>query len=236
VWYRSGGLYVVGRDPKSGEIRTFAVDRIRRLEIGEDHFEVPESFDFDTYIGSSFGVIADQAVRVRILFEPGWATYVEERSWHDSQVFEKQPDGKIELRMDVGSTPDLRSWGLSFGSGAEVLEPEGLRAEVARWLVFCEDRVELEDLSPEIQAHTQPLAAGREPRHPLRRDKAAAPEPLAVTLSEVEQRVIASALARHGGNISQTARELGIDRNTLKRKLPRKAPPARPTKLRRPRS
>jgi DNA-binding NtrC family response regulator len=27
-----------------------------------------------------------------------------------------------------------------------------LRAEVARWVVFCDDRVELEDLSPEIQA------------------------------------------------------------------------------------
>jgi predicted DNA-binding transcriptional regulator YafY len=36
--------------------------------------------------------------------------------------------------MDVGSTPDLRSWILSFGSGAEVLEPEALRAEVAHEL------------------------------------------------------------------------------------------------------
>jgi hypothetical protein len=32
--------------------------------------------------------------------------------------------------MDVGGTPDLRTWVLSFGSGAEVLEPESLRAEV----------------------------------------------------------------------------------------------------------
>ena len=96
VWYRSGGLYVVGLDHKSGEVRTFAVDRIRRLEISDDRFEVPESFDFDRYIGSSFGVIADQAVRVRILFEPRWATYVEERNWHESQTFKKNPGGKIE--------------------------------------------------------------------------------------------------------------------------------------------
>ena len=125
---------MVGLDHKSGEVRTFAVDRIRRLEIGDDRFEVPKSFDFDTYIGSSFGVIADQAVRVRILFEPSWVTYVEERTWHESQSFKKGPGGRIELRMDVGSTPDLRSWILSFGSGAEVLEPAELRAEVAREL------------------------------------------------------------------------------------------------------
>jgi predicted DNA-binding transcriptional regulator YafY len=134
VWYRSGGLYVVGLDHKSGEVRTFAVDRIRRLEISDDRFKVPKSFDFDAYIGSSFGVIADQAVRVRILFERRWATYVEERTWHESQSFVKSPGGKIEIRMDVGSTPDLRSWILSFGSGAEVLEPEALRAEVAHEL------------------------------------------------------------------------------------------------------
>jgi predicted DNA-binding transcriptional regulator YafY len=142
VWYRSGGLYVVGLDHKSGEIRTFAVDRIRELEIADECFEVPDSFDFDTYIGSSFGVIADQAVRVRILFEPDWVTYVEERNWHESQSFKKAPGGKIELSMDVGSTPDLRGWILSFGSGAEVLEPENLRAEVARELENARVRYE----------------------------------------------------------------------------------------------
>ena len=32
IWYRSGGLYVIGFDHRSGEVRTFAVDRI--LHIG----------------------------------------------------------------------------------------------------------------------------------------------------------------------------------------------------------
>ncbi len=117
-------------------------ERVRQLELGDDRFEVPESFDFDSYIGSSFGVIAEQAVRVRIRFEPSWVTYVEERNWHESQTFEKAPDGRIELRMDVGSTPDLRSWILSFGSGAEVLEPEELRVEVARELEEARVRYE----------------------------------------------------------------------------------------------
>jgi predicted DNA-binding transcriptional regulator YafY len=36
--------------------------------------------------------------------------------------------------MDVGGSAELRSWILSFGSGAEVLEPAALREEVAREL------------------------------------------------------------------------------------------------------
>jgi predicted DNA-binding transcriptional regulator YafY len=134
VWYHSGGLYVVGLDHKTSEVRTFAVDRIRRIEPTDHRFEVPESFDFDDYLGSSFGVIAEQAVRVRIRFDRRWASYVQERTWHESQSFEKGPRGTVELCMDVGSTPDLRTWILSFGSGAEVLEPDGLRSEVAREL------------------------------------------------------------------------------------------------------
>ncbi len=134
VWYRSGGLYAVGFDHRSGEIRTFAVERIQSLEASDRRFAVQEGFDFDAYIGSSFGVISEPAVRVRIRFEPRWAGYVEERTWHPSQSLRSLPGGGLELTMDVGGTAELRSWILSFGSGAEVLEPESLREEVAREL------------------------------------------------------------------------------------------------------
>ena len=34
--------------------------------------------------------------------------------------------------MEVGGTAELRTWILSFGSGAEVLEPQALRTDVVR--------------------------------------------------------------------------------------------------------
>lgn len=130
VWYRSGGLYVIGLDHRSGEIRTFAVDRIRDVEATGEAFEVPESFDFDAYTASSFGVIAEPATRVRIRFDRAWALHVEEHAWHPSQRLERLGDGGVELAMEVGGTAELRNWVLSFGAGAEVLEPAALRAEV----------------------------------------------------------------------------------------------------------
>jgi predicted DNA-binding transcriptional regulator YafY len=130
VWYRSGGLYVVGLDHKSGEVRTFAIERIREIETAGRRFDEPDDFDFDAYIGSSFGVIAEAATRVRIRFEKSWATHVEERTWHPSQQLEREPDGRVLLTMEVGGAHELRSWILSFGAGAEVLEPDALRTEV----------------------------------------------------------------------------------------------------------
>ncbi|MDH3520293.1 MAG: WYL domain-containing protein [Myxococcales bacterium] len=130
IWYRSGGLYVVGRDHKSGEIRTFAVERIRALEATQRRFEPDPDFDFDRYIGASFGVIAEPATRVRILFERRWTHYVAERTWHESQRLTRRADGRLELAMEVGGSAELRTWVLSFGSGARVLEPATLRDEV----------------------------------------------------------------------------------------------------------
>ncbi len=140
VWYRNGGLYVVGFDHRSEEIRTFAVDRIQRIEATARRFDVLKGFDFDEYMGRSFGVIAEPAMPVRIRFERRWASYVEERTWHASQRIEPIKGGRIDLTMEVGGTADLRTWILSFGSGAEVLEPESLRKEVVRELAASLDR------------------------------------------------------------------------------------------------
>jgi predicted DNA-binding transcriptional regulator YafY len=163
IWYRSGGLYVVGFDHKSGEVRTFAVDRIRALDAIEDRFEPLADFDFDAYIGSSFGVIAEPASRVRIRFERRWTTYVEERTWHPSQTLERGSDGTLLLSMDVGGVADLRTWVLSFGSGAEVLEPESLRADVIRELRESLDRYRD---GPEAPSRRRTKSAAAAPARP----------------------------------------------------------------------
>jgi predicted DNA-binding transcriptional regulator YafY len=131
VWYRSGGLYVIGHDYKSGEVRTFAVDRIRSAHLLDARFEVLAGFDFEARTASAFGVVAEPPEHVRIRFAPRWALYVREHEWHPSQHVAKSEDGGVELTMEVGLGEELRGWVLSFGAGAEVLAPETLRAEVA---------------------------------------------------------------------------------------------------------
>jgi predicted DNA-binding transcriptional regulator YafY len=131
VWYRSGGLYVIGHDHKSGEVRTFAVDRIGRATLLDTPFEVPEDFDFEARTASAFGVVAEPPESVCIRFAPRWALYVQEHEWHPSQRITKADGGGVELSMEVGLGEELRGWVLSFGAGAEVLVPDSLRAEVA---------------------------------------------------------------------------------------------------------
>jgi len=130
VWYHGGALYVIGLDHRSSEIRTFSIDRIQQIEGTGKSFAVDADFDFDAYTASSFGVVADPAVAVRIRFTTDWASYVDEREWHASQSTRRLPDGHLELSMEVGATQELANWILSFGAGAEVLEPASLRKEI----------------------------------------------------------------------------------------------------------
>ena len=92
-----------------------------------------------------------------------------------------------------------------------------LRAEVVRWTLFCRDIVDVADLSPEIVAAVRPGEA------PLLASSGpgATPWTLRETVATAERAAVAAALARCGGNKSRAARELDIDRNTLKRKLAR---------------
>jgi|AP95_1055475.scaffolds.fasta_scaffold02401_8 predicted DNA-binding transcriptional regulator YafY len=134
VWYSGGGLYVIGFDHLSEEVRTFAVDRIRKIKATGDDFEILPDFDFDAHLAHSFGVIAEPATKVRIHFAKAVRTYVEERTWHPSQEVRELAGGRIEVCLEVGDTAELRSWILSFGADARVQEPESLVREIAKEL------------------------------------------------------------------------------------------------------
>jgi DNA-binding NtrC family response regulator len=84
-----------------------------------------------------------------------------------------------------------------------------------RWKVFCQERVELDDLSPEILA---PNESGSVAQVSKPAD-GALQTTLADAVRAAERRAIEQTLRAQQGNVSRTAAALGIDRHTLKRKL-----------------
>src|SRR5918912_1056194 len=77
-------------------------------------------------------------------------------------------------------------------------------------------------LSPELRRTSAPAT----PQSSITPLSAVAPAPgqhitLADALAELERRMIAEALRKHGGNISRAARELGLTRRGLYLKLER---------------
>ena len=56
---------------------------------------------------------------------------VSEEEWHSSQKTEELDDGRWEMRLEVGITPEFVRWLLYYGDQVEIVEPHHLRVRVA---------------------------------------------------------------------------------------------------------
>lgn len=130
VYYR-GGLYLYARAAEYDEVRTFAVERIEKIEVSEQGFELPPDFDASAYARGAFGIAGGKPEAVEIAFDADMAGYINERVWHESQELEAKPDGSVVLRMNVAPGFELKSWIKGFLPHVRVLKPAKLRDEIA---------------------------------------------------------------------------------------------------------
>jgi predicted DNA-binding transcriptional regulator YafY len=128
VIFAQGALYVVAFVPEYGQIRTFALDRIKSLSVTEERFE-PIGTEEDAF-AHSLGVHHGKPERIEIAFEPRIARYVRERVWHASQEVQDRPDGSVVLTLNVSNDFALRGWILGFGELARVVSPQSLATQI----------------------------------------------------------------------------------------------------------
>ncbi len=123
--------YVVAHDQLRDALRTFKLERIQTTELLPDHYVIPEDFDVYKWLESSWGIINEDEVEVRLRFTPSVARRVRESVWHHSQKLVDLPDGGCLLTICVAGIKEIKSWVMSWGAEVEVLAPPELRAQVA---------------------------------------------------------------------------------------------------------
>ena len=124
---------MIGFDHLRQDIRTFKVERLQRVEVTEDHFEVPKDFPYH-YLHNAWGINwgSGEQIEVRLKFSPGRVTQrVKESEWHISQKIEDLADGGCILSVCVGATLEMKPWIRQWGCECEVLGPPELRSEIA---------------------------------------------------------------------------------------------------------
>jgi predicted DNA-binding transcriptional regulator YafY len=116
-------------------VETFALSRFRRIESTSGTFTRPAAFSPETYARQAFGIVSgEEAIKVRLLFEPKLAVYITERQWHASQEFRTRADGRVEMRLDTTGRKELVRWVLSWMPDVKVLAPKSLRDRIAEKL------------------------------------------------------------------------------------------------------
>lgn len=130
IWYFKDAFYVIGYCHVRNDLRVFALDRIKELHLTDETFSMPESFDPEELMGSSFGIFKGAPTKVLIRFDPAVAGYIEEKQWHESQKLLKNKDGSLTLEMVVAGVEEVKHWILTWGAKAEVVEPQSLRDDI----------------------------------------------------------------------------------------------------------
>ena len=120
--------YLIGQDLVRRATRTFVLGRMSEVHMTKKRFIPPSSFDLERLLQDSFGVFSGLPTeRVRLRFGSAVAALVREREWHPSQQVVERSNDEVELRMDVGLSPEVQRWVLGWGSDVEVLGPSSLR-------------------------------------------------------------------------------------------------------------
>ncbi len=134
--------YLFAFDLDRGDLRTFALPRIRNVRVSKTKFKRPIDFSIGRFLEQSFGVFTKPAKTkqlVRIMFDSFAAPRIEERQWHPSQKIKQMRVGKIELSLTLGNLEDIERWVLSWGSHAQVLAPPELKERIAKTVSMLAD-------------------------------------------------------------------------------------------------
>jgi len=127
--------YVIGHAVRPGKdgIITFKLDRIKKVRLMDENFEIPAGVDIEKLLSGSWGVIWGNDIEVVLKFSPGVTRRVKESVWHSSQRITNLPDGGCRLKLKVGSTMEITPWIRGWGADVEVLEPAELREKFKGW-------------------------------------------------------------------------------------------------------
>lgn len=131
VLYQNG-LYVVGRDVQKEAMRTFAVERMRRVRVlSNAPFKRDPSVDVSKMFEGAFGLFySGERQHVVVEFTPAVAQYIEPREWHVTQKMTRLEDGGLRVEFDVTNLTEVESWVMRWGHNAAVREPAALAQKV----------------------------------------------------------------------------------------------------------
>ena len=130
VFYRDQ-WYFDGWDENKATLRTFALDRMREIEVLDAPARsVPEA-ELDAALTAGYGLFSGPARHhARLRFSPERARWAADETWHPEQEGAFLTDGRYELRIPYADHRELMGEILRHGPEVQVLEPAELVEKV----------------------------------------------------------------------------------------------------------
>ena len=123
-----------------GNIRRYALDRIKYLEVTDETFKMPVHFSAESYFANAFGIIVEpekykvERIRLKVTDINHRRQYIRSLPLHDSQREVERYDDYSIFDLQVMPAYDFIQQILAMSNEVEVLSPENVREEIARWV------------------------------------------------------------------------------------------------------
>lgn len=127
--------YIIAKDSKDNDIKSFALDRLTQLEISKQTFEYPKNYSVEENYRYCFGIISpngESPQDIILAFDPFQGKYIKTLPLHDSQVILIDNSEEIRIKLRLCLTHDFLMELLSFGEYLKVIEPKSLADKVKK--------------------------------------------------------------------------------------------------------
>lgn len=125
--------YVLAKDSKDNNIKTFALDRISELDILKKKFQFPKDFDVNKQFQNCFGIISpneDKVQDIILSFDPYQGKYLKKMPLHHTQEILIDNEEELQIQLKIYITHDFVMELLSYGQNVEVISPKSLRDQL----------------------------------------------------------------------------------------------------------
>ncbi len=124
--------YVICQDFDKNSLITYALERIKNLNIKEEQFKEKIEFNPQEFFKYSTGITAGSDLPQKIVFKASnvASKYIESQPFHASQKIIKEGKKKSIFEMNVLLSEELIRDFLSYGGDLEVVKPPLLKQEI----------------------------------------------------------------------------------------------------------
>jgi predicted DNA-binding transcriptional regulator YafY len=125
--------YILAKDSKDNNIKSFALDRLTNLEITTQHYQYPDNYSIEQNYRYCFGIISPNGSDpqdIILSFDPFQGKYIKTLPLHETQEVLVDNDQETRIKLKLCLTHDLFMELLSFGDNMKVIEPKKLSDEI----------------------------------------------------------------------------------------------------------
>lgn len=125
--------YIIAKDLKDQETKSFALDRLSNFEITKQNFEYPDNYNVEQTYRYCFGIISPNGQipqDIILSFNAFQGKYIKTLPLHETQQVLVDNEKELKIKLKLCLSHDLMMELLSFGNNVKILEPKALANQI----------------------------------------------------------------------------------------------------------